>query len=712
MILAVMLVKRLLLIPAILLAAWMLAAGWYVSRASVSDRSPQLTMASIGEPDDLNPIISTSTSASDVESLVFNGLLKYDENINIVGDLAQSYQLTQDAIAFFRSPEQAAAAAEKLQAAKDRWTKMKVTAVHQDGPRLKLHFEDPTGPAAGTEYEKELFTILDRTALVETSAITLTFDSSVEGPDKKPLGLEGVRRKLDEFAAGQKDATVHEVVPIGDSMLGLAVFGDVNAFKERLAKEFTVGKAEILDSLDQPLLNEPVITFRLRPNVRWQDGEPLTADDAVFTYQATVDPRYRSPRSSDFWPVKSVTAPDPQTVVVRYRYPFSPCVTSWMASLLPKHILEGKSSQWWADNFNSKPIGTGPFRLDQWRRNEYVRLVANNDYFEGPPNVPAVMYRILPDPFVKQAAFDTGEFDFDSLEPYQVTQYERNKRFEVFRRWGLGYDYIGWNLNNPLFQDKNVRRALAHAIDVDRIVKYVYRGYAKPSNGIFPFQLWFADKDIQPFKHDPALAKKLLAEAGWKDVDGDGILEKDGRKFEFNLITNNGNTLRSAMQMLVQDDLKKVGISVKVATYEWAVFIKNYVDSRQFDAVILGWTLGYSYDMYQLWDSSQTTGEALNFVSYRNPEADKLLEQIRTTFDRDEIIRLCHRLQKVIYDDQPYMFLTSPEGIATIYANKYVVRRPDGKGGWIVEPIRDTEAGFTIYESWWAPRNAAPALAP
>jgi peptide/nickel transport system substrate-binding protein len=309
-------------------------------------------------------------------------------------------------------------------------------------------------------------------------------------------------------------------------------------------------------------------------------------------------------------------------------------------------------------------------------------------------------------------AFDAREFDENGLLPYQVARYEHDKDFQVFTRWGLGYDYIGWNLRSPLFADKTVRVALAHAVNVKAIIDYVYRGYARQANGTFPFQLWFANKDLPPLSYDPDLARKMLAEAGWKDVDGDGVLEKDGREFAFTLITNNGNTLRSAIQLLVQADLRKVGIRVEIASYEWAVFIKNYIDARQFDACVLGWNMGYSFDQYQIWHSSQAAPPGLNFASYRSAEADALLARIRTTFDRKEIARLCGRLQQVIYDDQPYLFLSFPQGVAALYRGKYVVRRPDGNGGWIVEPVRNTDIGFTYYEPWWAPHSIAPRLEP
>ena len=133
--------------------------------------------------------------------------------------------------------------------------------------------------------------------------------------------------------------------------------------------------------------------------------------------------------------------------------------------------------------------------------------------------MPAVVFRILPDPFVNRVTFDARGFDIRSLYPHEVDRYvDDKKNFEIFQRWGLGYDHIGWNLKKPMFQDRRVRIALAHAIDIDRIIKYAYRGHARQSKGIFPEQLWFANKDLKPYPYNPQKARQLLAEAGWKDT--------------------------------------------------------------------------------------------------------------------------------------------------------------------------------------------------
>jgi len=716
-----MLARRLLMIPMVTLTVVVVVAFFVVRNLNVAHRKDQLTLGMIGEPDVLNPILSQSTSSSEVEALIFNSLLGSDENLNVIGELASDYQVTQDSTGFFKTPAAASRAQQELLAAKDAWAAMHLASVRRHAAQLVLHLEDPASKVvAGTSYQEELFKIIDRRDLLPVCVITVSHNPEAQFANGDLADSQELITRLSSLAGSLEGVEIHEVFPINDSLVSVSVYGDCagyrRAVEEMFRKQSPPGKpvGQIMEYLDEALLNEPTIRFTLRRDVRWQDGQPLTSRDAAFTYHCIIDPKYRSPRAGDYWPIKKVETPDPYTFVVQYRTPYGDLVHSWQKTqLIPAHVLEGKDAQWWADNFNSRPIGTGPFRVEQWKRNEYVRLRANPDYFEGPPNLPAAVFRILPDPFVNQIAFEAKGFDTYTLAPYQVQRYEQQTdRYDLFRDWGLGYVYIGWNLKNPLFADRRVRVALAHAVDVDRIIKYVYRGWARRSNGTFPRRMWYANKDIEPYPYDPDKARELLAEAGWTDSDGDGWLDKDHKRFEFSLITNHGNTMRMLIQQLVQDDLKKIGIKVDTASYEWAVFITNYLNTRQFDACLLGWALYYNYDLYGIWHSSQAEPPGMNNVGYANKQVDRLLEEVRTTFERERIKQLCNRIQELIYRDQPYLFLLEAQPTAALYKDLYVVRRPLPDGQWLVEPIRQTQAGYTFYMKWWAPKSMAPALSP
>jgi peptide/nickel transport system substrate-binding protein len=232
------------------------------------------------------------------------------------------------------------------------------------------------------------------------------------------------------------------------------------------------------------------------------------------------------------------------------------------------------------------------------------------------------------------------------------------------------------------------------------MVRFILYGRGLQSTGIFTPKMWFFNPSVSPLAFDPEKAKSLLAEAGWKP-GADGILEKDGQRFSFTLITNNGNEARRDIATLTQDGLKKIGIEMKVELYEWTVFLKNHVNKGDFDAIVLGWSLGNSFDQYQIWHSSQTNPEQLNVVGYKNPEVDNLLESIRQEYRREKIIETAGRMQSLIYQDQPYLFLFVPEGSTVMWKNAYRIRRPDGHGGWIDEPIAITKAGTFYWSEWF-----------
>ena len=241
------------------------------------------------------------------------------------------------------------------------------------------------------------------------------------------------------------------------------------------------------------------------------------------------------------------------------------------------------------------------------------------------------------------------------------------------------------------------------------MIKYILYGNGVQSNGIFPPHFWFSDPSQKPMAYDPALAARLLDEAGW--VPGsDGIRKKDGKRLAFTLIVNQGNEVRKDIATLVQDNLRSVGVEVDVAIYEWAVFISRFINKLEFDATVLGWSTGPDYDAYQVWHSSQTNPGQLNFVGYDNPKVDALLSQIRQEYDPEKIKALAGQIQKTIFDDQPYLFLFVPDATSVIWKDSFRICRPDGQGGWIDTPVEITKAGWSYYMQWFYRPEFSPGL--
>ncbi len=668
----------------LLLAAVTAVALWTVARVS-ADKKNEMYIGSIGEPATLNPIQAADSASGSVVGVIFNGLLKYNADLEIEGDLAVSWELSQRSTFFFASPAEAVQAAANMESSLVDRARLHLRRYSVEGNRLVLELALP-----GTADSQELARLFGLVSPLDV------FTLSITAP--KPLG-----RALDEFAAAESTAQVVRTWANGN--LGeVAFLGDLLAVAGRL-REFlggvTGGDGLVIEPVKAPaFLAEPEVLFRLRDNVRWHDGAPFTSHDVSFTYDAIMDDRVASPRKSDYELILSMETPDPRSVRVVYRRPFSPALESWMTSILPAHLLENVAPDQWPLKFNRAPVGTGPFKFAEWRTNQFVRVARNDDYFRGRPHLDGIVFRTLPDPLTLRLAFETRQVDFWAADPWAVGTFRKDARFTLFSAPGNSYNYTGWNLRRPLFQDHRVRLALAHAVNVEQMIRYVLYGYGSQSTGIFTPEMWFFNPRVRPFGYDPEKARRLLDDAGWKPGP-DGIRAKDGERFAFTLITNNGNAVRSDIATLVQADLKTVGIEVKVEMYEWAVFLKNFVNKGDFDAVVLGWGLGQGFDQFQIWHSSQTGPEQLNMVGYKSAEADRLLEAIREEFDREKIIAMCGELQQLIYDDQPYLFLFVPQGTSVMWKDAFRVRRPGPDGAWIDEPVQMTKAGWSHYLEWF-----------
>ena len=445
------------------------------------------------------------------------------------------------------------------------------------------------------------------------------------------------------------------------------------------------------------------ITFRLRKNVKWHDNVPFTSDDVMFTYRKMIDPKTPTAYGEAFKQVRRVTNPDPYTVVVEYDKPYAPAMESWGLNILPKHLLEKYPDIKQSPLNKSHPIGTGPYKFVEWKPGEKIVFEANPDYFEGKPYITRLITRVIPDQATLFLELKSGGIDQMTLTPLQYSKQtdtdEFRKNFRKYRYLGFAYTYLGFRLDHPFFKEKRVRQAIAHAINKKELIDGVLFGLGQEVTGPYKPGHWVYNPDVRKYPHDPAKAKALLAEAGWKPGT-DGTMAKEGRKFAFTVFTNAGNESRSKTAAIVQQQLAAVGIKMEIRTLEWAAFINEFVKKRKFDALILGWATGPEPDQFDIWSSTKTGPDELNHVGFANAEVDRLLEAGRRTFDMEKRKKAYFRIQEILAEEQPYVFLYAPEALPVFHKRvRGIEPAPAGIGyNFIKWYVPKAEQKYTSYQ--------------
>ncbi len=671
------------------------------------DRLNEYITASIGDASILNPILAADSASSDINNLVFEGLIDYDENLRFRGRLARSWEIYEEA--FFYVNEDAFI---------PQMGRMGAEAILELLRRAKKR-----APAVDAQTKTSLENIEEITLLPAREFVVTRQEKEGKGPGQgkeitmrvnAPARIKFVLKEVDQFLFQSLS-----------KILGEDYFSTFHGQKYvRISQEIDPSQKmkyvnEVLPSTE----HNPIIVFHLRADVKFHDGHVFDAQDVKFTYEAIMNPKNLSPREADYEPVKEVEVVDPLTIRIVYKRLYSPALGTWAMGILPEHLLneetlkkeaiqfrkDPKEASMRQSRFNRHPIGCGPFLFKEWKSDQYLLLDRYDQYWEGPPRYRQYYYRIIPDPLTQEMEFYAGTADAYVVRPHQVERLKQDATYQSFSGLSFGYTYIGYNMRREPFNDPRVRRALGMAIDVDKVIQYVLFGQGERITGPFVKQTDYYNRNIQPLPYDPPGALKLLEEAGWRR-NQEGWLEKNGKRFQFTLITNSGNELRKAILTVAQDAWKQIGIDVRTDLLEWAVFIQERVNKLDFDALILGWSMGIEPDLYQLWHSSQTHPYQLNFVGFKNEAADDLIIKIRQEYDHDQQVVYCHRLHEIIAREQPYTFLYVGKWTAVL-DKRIVIKEVDDKGKVTYKKITPTETGnYMFYFNRWIKLAEVPVF--
>ncbi len=430
------------------------------------------------------------------------------------------------------------------------------------------------------------------------------------------------------------------------------------------------------------------------PNGKWLPETEFTSRDVKFTFDCVLNKHveaaslrsyFEDPNPEDpSYPYKiKVEVVDPYTVKVQWNQPYFLAKSFTLGiAILPRHVYSvdenGEpisfdfSLKEFADGFNNhwantRMCGTGPMMFKEWIRNRRLVLVRNPDYWGTPFNFRKVTYRYITNPNTATRKLLQNELDFGAIQRKdQFLKAKDDKNVKdgkvVLAEYAYpGYRYIGYNFRNDFLKDRKVRWALSHSVPVQKIIDNVWKGLAVPTTGPFLPGSSASDDSIPPVPYDLDKARQLLDEAGWKDTDNNGIRDKiiNNRKVDasYSLMIYSDAPQYLTLAKFVKESNRKVGVKVRIEPAKWPLMLQK-LRKKTFDAAMLGWVLSWKGDPKQLWHSSQAdVPDSSNAIGYRNPELDKLIEELQVTMDEKKQIELYHKIHRIIYDDQPYTFL-------------------------------------------------------
>lgn len=439
-------------------------------------------------------------------------------------------------------------------------------------------------------------------------------------------------------------------------------------------------------------------TFWLREGVKWHDGVELTAEDVKFSFDVNFDvERWKNAHKQFLYEnIKSVKVLDKYKVEVEVKskvYSNFDIVAGTM-KILPKHFYAQQKKK---SYFNKTLIGTGPYKLSAYYRGNRIVLEKNENWwardiepYKKMWNFPKVVLRWVSDGTVSLQMLKKGAFDFLGLQPEDYVKKavgpvwgKKVHKVKTKNNSPKGYCYIGMNFTDPILKDKKVRKALYHLVNRKLMIQKFEYNMSTPAVGpIYPSSP-YANKSLKPVEFDPKKALALFNQAGWRDTDGDNILDKNGKKLSLTILEPGRY---EKYLTIFKEDAKKAGVDIVIKKIEWNSFIKLVTDEKKFQMCRLCWSASIDWDPKQIWHSSSIKGGS-NFISYSNKEVDKLIDKARYIFDRNERIKVLSKVEKQIVDDVPYLFLTYKD--STLYAHTDRIQKE-----------RDTYK-FTIGLSYW-----------
>lgn len=404
--------------------------------------------------------------------------------------------------------------------------------------------------------------------------------------------------------------------------------------------------------------DDRTIVFHLDPNAKFQDGRPVRARDVKWTYDSLMSQEFDSPKKAGYAALDHIEAPDDRTVIFKLKEPNGGIFSNLTLGILPENSDAGA--------MKTKPIGAGPYKVVEFNADDRVTMEAFDQWHLGAPKIRNVVARIIPDATTRVLEMRKGtvNFELNAIPNDSVPEFEKNADFTVAKKPGAIYQYLAFNLRDPILKNKSVRQAIASAIDRERIVRDLQRGYGTVTETVFPEGFWARAENLPTYPYDPAKAKRMLDQAGYRDPDGDG--PKPRFKLVFKTSTDAEANQRAQM---IQAMLEQAGVDVQIDSSEFGTFYED-ISKGNFQIFSLSRAGVVDPDFYEvIFSSKSIPPEGQNRGYYLNPKMDQLIVQGRSTFNREARKTAYDQIQRMQAEDLPYISLYNQVNIAVMRKN-------------------------------------------
>jgi len=423
---------------------------------------------------------------------------------------------------------------------------------------------------------------------------------------------------------------------------------------EPLVSMDKVGNITPLLAHEYKIISPDRIRFFLRKGIKFHDGTPFNAKAVKYTYDRGINEPARW--KALFGPIKGCDIVDDFTVDIVTEVPYGPTLAS--VAMCYTGIISPTAAEKYGKDYGRNPVGTGPFKFKEWKTKAHITIVRNEDYWGDKAYLDEVVFKVIPEAGARMMALRTGDIDVAMQPtPSELPAFRKDPKFAVAETMGMRIIYIGFHTELPPTDNQKIRQALSMAVDVKGILDNILEGSAvAPQGYLAPAVFGFKDMDLQKrFPYDSKKAKAKLAEAGWKDTDGDGILDKDGKKLSLKFL---GTKARYPMDAeiceAVQAMWKQIGVDVSLEFFEWAAtFTMLRKPTLDYNIFCLGWVTtnrDADYSLYAMFHSDQFSPKGWNRNRYVNPEVDKLLDEARSSQNREERKARYAKIQDILAD--------------------------------------------------------------